>query len=49
MQFLGAVKNIKVTDDIHQKLSRRGRYGMTMNEIIKELLDVVESKKKNHA
>lgn len=41
------VKMIKVKDDTYDRLTKRySKYGETMNDIIKELLDIAESKKK---
>jgi predicted CopG family antitoxin len=40
------LKTIKVSDDIHSKLVKRGRYDQTMNDIISELLKIAEERKK---
>lgn len=36
------VKNIKVKDETHARLGRRGHYFQTMNQIITETLDTLE-------
>jgi len=40
------LKTIKVSEDIHSKLVKRGRYDQTMNDIIKDLLEIAEVKKR---
>jgi negative regulator of replication initiation len=41
------VKMIKVKDDTYARLTRRFRkYGQTMDDIVRELLDIVEAKRK---
>lgn len=44
MKQVLALKNVKVSDETHRRLSKRGQWGQTMDEIIKELLDTVENK-----
>jgi len=50
MQELDSLKNIKVSEEVHERLGIRGRYFQTMNDVIKELLDTVEKfeKEKGH-
>lgn len=40
------LKTIKVTDDIHQRLVKRGKWGQPMTKIIEDLLNDAEGKTK---
>jgi hypothetical protein len=40
------LKTIKVTEDVHARLGKRGRYDQTMDGIIREMLDTLDKKEK---
>lgn len=43
---LGADKAIKVSKDVYDRLIKRKKLGQTMDDIVRELLDIAEAKKK---
>jgi hypothetical protein len=42
----GMVKMVRIDDDAHVRLVKRGRYDQTMSSIIRELLDMADKLEK---
>jgi predicted CopG family antitoxin len=36
------VKMVRIEEDVHSRLVKRGRYEQTMSDIIRELLDIAD-------
>lgn len=40
------LKTVKVKDEVHKRLVKRAEWGQPLTEIIEELLDIADGKKK---
>lgn len=40
------VKMVRIEEDVHSRLTQRGKYTQTMSDIIRELLDIVDKLEK---